>query len=270
MKGYTETIGETLMIVTEQTGSPIGPEDKPTGKTISLTGSIVRIEWNKGKSDGIYIDSQRGDETERTQIGFDMRSPYDDERPPLVAGKPEEHRYRLRYFVDKTPVGSNSDVIVAVTCHNDSLEIHHRRNKMNVTNLTVIVTLLIALSIASERLVAIIQGVIPFLSQENVNAIKESWRKASIQLLAVISGITTALLSSPVITETLASLFCDPKNGCDQNWNATPAIFALGLLASGGSGFWNSILEYLLKVKDLKKLQVEGAKKGTSDSAPQP
>jgi len=29
-------------------------------------------------------------------------------------------------------------------------------------------------------------------------------------------------------------------------------LFVLGLLASGGSGFWNSILSYLLKVKDIK------------------
>ena len=88
---------------------------KPTGTTTSLTGSIVRIEWKKGKFDGIYIDSQRNDETDWTRLDFDMRSPYEDTRPPIAPNKPEERRYRLRYFMDNTAVGQNSDVIVAIT-----------------------------------------------------------------------------------------------------------------------------------------------------------
>jgi hypothetical protein len=32
-----------------------------------------------------------------------------------------------------------------------------------------------------------------------------------------------------------------------------PGILALGLMASGGSGFWNAILGYLLQVKNIKK-----------------
>jgi len=31
----------------------------------------------------------------------------------------------------------------------------------------------------------------------------------------------------------------------------------LGLLASGGSGFWNSVLTFVNKVKDVKKLEAE-------------
>ena len=70
------------MIATEQSAQfGIEAEDKPTGKTTSLTGSIIRIDWNKGKSDGIYIDSQRSDETEWTRLDFDMHSPYEDVRP---------------------------------------------------------------------------------------------------------------------------------------------------------------------------------------------
>jgi hypothetical protein len=32
-----------------------------------------------------------------------------------------------------------------------------------------------------------------------------------------------------------------------------PSLIALGFLASGGSGLWNSILTYLLQVKDIKE-----------------
>ncbi len=113
--GYTKAIGEALMIENTATDSGIPTDAKPTGSTTAMTGSIVRIDWTKGKFDGVFIDSQRGDETVWTRIGFDMRSPYEDERPPLAAGKPEERRYRLRYFIDNKEVGNWSDVIVVIT-----------------------------------------------------------------------------------------------------------------------------------------------------------
>jgi len=36
-------------------------------------------------------------------------------------------------------------------------------------------------------------------------------------------------------------------------------ILALGLLASGGSGFWNSVATYVLKVKDIRAADAERA-----------
>ncbi len=44
--------------------------------------------------DQIEIQSQRAGETEWTTIGFDTNSPYTDARAPLVAGQPENRRYR--------------------------------------------------------------------------------------------------------------------------------------------------------------------------------
>lgn len=40
-------------------------------------------------------------------------------------------------------------------------------------------------------------------------------------------------------------------------------IIGLGILASGGSSFWNSILTYLSKVKDMKKALAEREMKAT-------
>ena len=113
--GYTQTIGETLMIATQPTDSSISPDAKTTITPTSMTGSIVRLDWTKGKFDGVFIESQRSDETEWKEIGFDMRSPFEDVRPPLAAGKPEERRYRMRYFIDNTAVGMWSDVVVVIT-----------------------------------------------------------------------------------------------------------------------------------------------------------
>jgi hypothetical protein len=71
---------------------------------------------------------------------------------------------------------------------------------------------------------------------------QEGWRKAALQVLA---GITTAWLSSAAI----------PKGvGIPNDWTGT---LALGLLASGGSGFWNSILTHVTKSKDLKAAEAE-------------
>lgn len=113
--GYTQTIGETLQIATQPVDTAIPPDAKPSATSTSMTGSVVRLDWKKGIFDGIFIESQRGDETVWTRIGFDMRSPFEDDRAPLVAGKPEERRYRLRYFVDNKEVGVWSDVIVVIT-----------------------------------------------------------------------------------------------------------------------------------------------------------
>lgn len=111
-----------------------------------------------------------------------------------------------------------------------------------------IVTLLVALSIASERLVDIVKGLIPFLNAQNADAKKEGWRKTILQVMAVISGIITAFLAKATITSALPEIL-----------QSTSGILGIGLLASGGSGLWNSILTYLLQVKNLKKADANKA-----------
>lgn len=112
---FNEAIAEQLMIAAPAPDNAIPGDAKPKGAGTAMTGSVVRIDWMKGKFDGVYIDSQRADETSWTRLDFDMRSPYEDTRPPLAAGKPEERRYRLIYFIDNQIVGVWSDVITVIT-----------------------------------------------------------------------------------------------------------------------------------------------------------
>ncbi|MEW5902441.1 MAG: hypothetical protein AB1715_13330, partial [Acidobacteriota bacterium] len=107
-------------------------------------------------------------------------------------------------------------------------------NMTAIEALAAIVGVLISLSVASERLVEIVKGIFPFLNQQNENAKKEGWRKAILQAMAVGSGIATALLARPALTDILP-----------HAWTTLPAIFALGFLASGGSGLWNAVLSYV-------------------------
>lgn len=112
---YSPAIGEQLRIIPLQTASFSPDAGKPKAKALPLTNSVVRIDWIKGKFHGVFVESQRGDETDWTRLDFDTRSPYIDVRPPLVAGKPEERRYRLRYFIEDKEVGFWSDIIIVIT-----------------------------------------------------------------------------------------------------------------------------------------------------------
>ncbi|RPH48564.1 MAG: hypothetical protein EHM85_16665 [Desulfobacteraceae bacterium] len=116
---------------------------------------------------------------------------------------------------------------------------------MDATKLTAIVTLILALSVASERLVEIIKGFFSFLDQPIPDEPKkEGVRRSCLQILAVLSGVFTAFMASDYIPSEIAK----PT----EHWH----ILGLGLLASGGSGLWNSILTYMAKVKDLKNVEL--------------
>jgi hypothetical protein len=131
---------------------------------------------------------------------------------------------------------------------------------MTLDNLPAIITLLIILAVAAERFVEMIKGVVPWLNLEKPDPIREGWRKAAIQLLAVAGGIVVSVLAYPVIKEVLprnaaqASVVEDLTGG-----KTVMTVIALGLLASGGSGFWNSILGYVQRLKDIRAAQAEAA-----------
>ena len=50
--------------------------------------------WRKSISDGVNIYSKRGDEAGFTLLHRDNESSYTDDRPLLVAGKPELREYK--------------------------------------------------------------------------------------------------------------------------------------------------------------------------------
>lgn len=105
------------------------------------------------------------------------------------------------------------------------------------------VELILAISAASERLVALVKGRIEWLDKATpTNEDHERNRVWVLRLMAVISGILTAAIASYFIVET-------PHNGA-RFWMEAIGV---GILAGGGSDFWNSVLGYLNSVKDIKK-----------------
>ena len=119
---------------------------------------------------------------------------------------------------------------------------------MEPTKLAAFVSLMIALSIATERLVEIIKGFSGYLNKEQSDEKAERIRKAILQIIAILAGVFTAWSASGYIPAEIAK--------STESWQ----IVGLGLLASGGSGFWNSRATYMLKLKDLKTLEVEDKK----------
>ena len=127
---------------------------------------------------------------------------------------------------------------------------------MEAATLIAIVSLILALSVASERLVEIVKGFIPFLGKPNQDPQREAIRCSLLQVLAVVSGIVTAYLAKDYIPKEVPDLL--------KGWS----VLGLGLLASGGSGFWNAILTYLLKIKDIKMVEAERAKASLAAEPP--
>jgi hypothetical protein len=129
---------------------------------------------------------------------------------------------------------------------------------IDVNNLSAVITVIIALAVATERLVEIIKGMVPWLDQEKLEARIEARRRAALQLLAAAGGILVTLLAWPVVRSLVPST------------NQYSTIVALGLLASGGSGFWNAILSYVWNLKTLKSAEVERARRGEEGQRPLP
>jgi hypothetical protein len=126
---------------------------------------------------------------------------------------------------------------------------------MDATQLASIVGLLVALSVASERLVEIVKGAIHFLDNEQTDADRERIRRVALQVLGVAAGIVTAFLARPAIPTALPV-------------TDNASILALGLLASGGSGLWNSVLTYALEAKNIQEsMAKEAQRKAQPDKA---
>jgi hypothetical protein len=116
---YNDSIGISLGIAEAESSGPgrsvQSGDAKPTAKAAALAGSQVRIEFSKGRFDGVQIEARRAGETVWTSLGTDNYSPFVDSRPPVEAGKPEVREYRLRYVVRDEAVGDWSDIISATT-----------------------------------------------------------------------------------------------------------------------------------------------------------
>ena len=135
---------------------------------------------------------------------------------------------------------------------------------MTIDSLPAVITLLIALSVATERVVEIIKNLVPQLDCEATDPKAEGRRRAALHALAAVAGIAIALLSWPIFSDAI------PHMKEPDSESKVTTVLAIGLLASGGSGFWNSILTIVLNLKQLKAVEVSEKKADTLNVVPQP
>ncbi len=94
-------------------------------------------------------------------------------------------------------------------------------------------TLVLAVSVAVERVTEILKQMFPGLATELANETSENRRRAALQLLAAAVGTVIAWFG-----------------GLQLGTHAGPSAWVLiGLMSSGGSAFWNHALDALRAMK---------------------
>jgi hypothetical protein len=110
---------------------------------------------------------------------------------------------------------------------------------------------MIALSMGVERVVEIIKGMVPWLRTADPDNDKDSWRCLVLQVMAAIAGGVIAGVTGP-------QNFLPWLKGDSGLWGV-PSCILLGLMASGGSAFWNHALDIVGAIKDTKEhLETKG------------
>lgn len=108
---YTDALGEQLGIVGADDTTALA-NAKPKIKAKAMPHGVVEIGWSKGKADGVNLYSQRGDDPAFVFLARDTASPYVDNRPLVVSGKPEQRQYKAICVADDQEVGQFSDEVV--------------------------------------------------------------------------------------------------------------------------------------------------------------
>lgn len=111
---YTDAIGNMLGVIGAEDTTDL-TSAKPTLTATAQPGGAAEVQFNKSISQGVDVYARRDGDADFVFLARDTQSPYLDNRPLLVAGKPELRRYKAIYIQADAPVGSYSDELV-VNC----------------------------------------------------------------------------------------------------------------------------------------------------------
>lgn len=124
--------------------------------------------------------------------------------------------------------------------------------------ITTFITALVALSLAVERVIEVLKGYWPWL-REDVASVgggsraerRECRRRATLQILSTATGALFAAATGP---EHFMPFFPTTGWSSPERWLES---LLLGLIASGGSGLWNHLLDIVESTKKLKETAVK-------------
>ncbi len=125
---------------------------------------------------------------------------------------------------------------------------------MNMDLFNLLVPVLIGISLMSERIVTVFKTAFPWLTEERktrakeVDLVADRWRRLAVQVIAFLaSWLVASLLPED------GHLFGSLEIGSGADVRSVP-VWLVGLLASGGSAFWNNVLGYSKGLKDNQRL----------------
>jgi len=87
-------------------------------------------------------------------------------------------------------------------------------------------------SIATERLVELAKGIVPFLNEKHADPTSEERRSLALKLLASVFGIIIVFSIQTLSNEVLP-----------EGWNSPLALIIIALVASGGAAGWHRMLK---------------------------
>jgi hypothetical protein len=121
-----------------------------------------------------------------------------------------------------------------------------------------LISYVVGIAVASERIVEMVKGVFPILWQAKDDPKEEGLRRSLLQGLSIAISVGAAFAATAALPTELKAL----------GWvERSSGTVALGLVAAGGSGFWNVLLTLLLNIKDLKKGEVAAQRQNTDGPA---
>ncbi|RWY50086.1 hypothetical protein [Mucilaginibacter gilvus] len=123
---------------------------------------------------------------------------------------------------------------------------------MDISIISKLVSIILAISLASERLVTFIKTLVPPLNTPEPPPVppfstQEKTRRFIVMILAFLTGWLAAKLMG-----TEEGFFSGRLNVGTEALPIWIPYFIIGLMASGGSAFWAKILEYIKAVNDIK------------------
>lgn len=129
-----------------------------------------------------------------------------------------------------------------------------------IDQFSTLVGLLLAISLATERLVTIFKTIWPVtLGEEKldsnglVNKERDRWRKLMVQVISFgVSWITASFLTDKNTFDFFGHIDVGIGEGKLQ-----VSVVVVALLSMGGSAFWNNLLGYTKAIKEIKVQQKE-------------
>jgi hypothetical protein len=112
-----------------------------------------------------------------------------------------------------------------------------------------------AVGLSAERLVEVIKNRVPWLDAAREDPDEERKRKFWLRVMTMVIATLIVYSAQAQLRDLLP--FLRGRSGLELWWSC----FLVGLLGSSGADFWNQGLAIVTKVKDLKRLDLDQARK---------